>query len=161
MTVVVRIAHEDDLDALLDVQQEGSVAGLGHIFPQDRYPFPRSVVRERWREELADPAIHVYVCVDETGALTGFAAIRGNDLLHFGTALRTWGTGVAAQFHEALLDELAYTAPSGVDHFRLRVFEENLRARRFYEKLGWRPTALRTRSSFPPYAVLLEYRLPR
>jgi RimJ/RimL family protein N-acetyltransferase len=162
-TFALRPATVDDLDAVLDVQHEGAVAGLAHIFPQETYPFPRSVVRQRWVEELADPSTHVYVyvCVGETGALTGFAATRANELLHFGTALRTWGTGTAQRFHEAVLAEFAHTAPSGCDHLRLRVFEANIRARRFYERLGWRSTGHRSTSGFAPYAVLIEYERPR
>jgi RimJ/RimL family protein N-acetyltransferase len=160
MSVVVRLATADDLDALLDVQQEGAEAGLAHIFPQEQYPFPYSAVRQRWAEELDDPATHVYVCVDGGGVVTGFAATRADELLHFGTALRTWGTGIALQLHEALLGELARTAPARCEHLRLTVFEANTRARRFYEKLGWRATEHRTHSSFAPYAVLIEYHRP-
>lgn len=158
MTVFVRRATTDDLDALLDVQQEGAVAALAHIFPQDAYPFPRVVLRQRWCEELADPAICGYVGVDGAGAIIGFAAIRGNELLHFGTAVSTWGSGVAQELHAALVDELSRTAPPRSGHLWLRVFEANIRARRFYEKLGWYGTGRRTRSSFPPHAVLVEYR---
>ena len=159
MSVVVREATADDLDALLDVQEEGAVTGLADIFPQDRYPFPRELVRRRWSEELDDPATHVYVAVD-ADAVVGFAATRDNELLHFGTALRTWGTGTAQQFHAALLAELARTVPAGSDHLRLRVFAANTRARRFYENLGWTPSGRRSRSTVEPYAVLVEYRHP-
>ena len=38
--VAVRPLTNADLDVLLDVQCEGGDVGLGHIFPQDRYPFP-------------------------------------------------------------------------------------------------------------------------
>jgi RimJ/RimL family protein N-acetyltransferase len=149
------------LDPLLDVQYEGAVAGLAHIFPQELYPFPRSAVRRRWAEELDDPATHVYVCVDASGQVIGFAATCGNELLHFGTAPRTWGTGIAQQLHEALITQLACTAPADSEHLRLRVFDANTRARRFYERLGWRPTNERSRSSFAPYALLVEYHRPR
>jgi RimJ/RimL family protein N-acetyltransferase len=40
----------------------------------------------------------------------------------------------------------------------LRVFEDNARARRFYEKNGWYATGAISRSTFPPYARLLQYR---
>jgi RimJ/RimL family protein N-acetyltransferase len=44
---------------------------------------------------------------------------------------------------------------------RLRVFAGNHRARRFYEKLGWKETGVESRTSFPPHPTLLEYRLDR
>jgi RimJ/RimL family protein N-acetyltransferase len=160
MSVFVRRASVDDLEALLDVQEEGAIAGLANVFPQDRYPFPRQAVRRRWIEEFDDPATHVYVSVDEGGAVTGFAATRGNEILHFGTALRDWGRGTAQQLHDALLAELSRTAPPTSDHLRLRVFEGNRRARRFYERLGWNQTDQHTRSTFEPYAVLIEYQRP-
>ena len=47
------------------------------------------------------------------------------------------------------------------DHLRLRVFEANRRARRFYAKLGWAETEGVTRSTFEPHPVLIEYRLER
>jgi RimJ/RimL family protein N-acetyltransferase len=160
MCVIVRLAAADDLDALLDVQEEGAVAGLANIFSQDLYPFPRAAVRRRWTEELDDPGTHVYVSVDGGGEVTGFAATRGNELLHFGTALHTWHTGTAEQLHAAILGALSRTLPAGSDRLRLRVFEANSRARRFYEKLGWSETTHRTRSSFAPFAVLVEYHRP-
>jgi len=63
---------------LIDVQQAGAVRGPAHIFPQDRYPFPREVIVQRWLDEIADPDLHVYVSADESGAITGFAASPGN-----------------------------------------------------------------------------------
>jgi hypothetical protein len=41
----------------MDVQAEGALAGLSHIFLKDRYPFEREVILERWRQELVEPAI--------------------------------------------------------------------------------------------------------
>ncbi len=159
--MIVRTATVDDLEALLDVQEEGAVAGLADVFPQDRYPFPRASVRRRWADEFEDPDTDVYVAVDDDGAVIGFAATRGNEILHFGTAVRTWGTGAAQRLHDALLDQLSRTVPPAADHLRLRVFEANRRARRFYTKLGWTETDLVTRSTFEPHPVLIEYRLER
>lgn len=151
----LRAAAETDLDSLLAVQQEGAIRALSHIFPQDTHPFPTEALRSRWAEELADPGIRVYVMTNDDGAVVGFAATRDNELLHFGTAVETWGTGTAAEAHDALLRALA---AEGITQARLRVFEENHRARRFYEKLGWQVTGRRSRTSFPPHPVLVEYR---
>jgi RimJ/RimL family protein N-acetyltransferase len=159
VSLVVRAATDDDLDALVAVQEEGSVAGLADVFPQDEHPFPRAAVRSRWLNELADPATSVYVAVDGR-AIVGFAATRDNELLHFGIAVATWGTGVAQRLHDAVLAELVRSAPAGCGHLRLRVFAANGRARRFYEKLGWHDSGQRTRSSFAPNPELIEYRHP-
>ncbi len=77
-----------------------------------------------------------------------------NELLHFGTAVSTWGTGLAAAVHSELIERLAR---SGRPTAWLRVFEQNHRARRFYEKMGWAPTQRLTRSTFAPYPVLIDY----
>ncbi|MBB2948924.1 RimJ/RimL family protein N-acetyltransferase [Actinoplanes lutulentus] len=68
----------------------------------------------------------------------------------------TWGTGLAAAAHAALLPTFQ---AHGVRTPRLHVFAANHRARRFYEKLGWQPTGRSRQTSFPPNPVLLEYRL--
>lgn len=146
-----------DLPALLDVQQTAAIAGLSHIFPQDSHPFPREIVMERWRVEIANPAVHAYVSTDESGAITGFAATKENELLHFGTAIQSWGTGLAQQLHDAVLHEMTNGLVDSA-YVWLRVFEENRRARRFYEKLGWVEHGERTQTTFAPYPVLVEYR---
>ena len=135
-----RLMECADLPDLLELQERGAVAGLSHVFPQDRYPFPRATLRATDHERLA-----------------GFAARRGNEVLHFGTALETWGGGLATWLH----DQLITTYPSDMSQLRLRVFAGNGRACRFYEKLGWRATGAESRTSFPPHPTLLEYLLDR
>lgn len=147
----LRPASSQDLEVLVAVHEAGAVAALGHIFPQDEHPFPREVVRRRWAAELADPDVAVSVCTDEAGSITGFAALHGDELLHFGTAPRTWGSGLAARLHDALLSSV----PPSVTRCRLRVFAEIRRARRFSEKLGWICTGEVTRSPFPPHPELV------
>ena len=138
-----------DLPALLAVQEQGAIAGLSNVFPQETYPFPREVIRERWESELEDPAVAAYVATDPDERLVGFAARRADEVLHFGTAVETWGSGLAASY------------PRQRRELRLRVFRENRRARRFYEKLGWKATGVESRTSFPPHPTLLEYVLDR
>jgi RimJ/RimL family protein N-acetyltransferase len=153
--MILRTATSADVDALLDVQHPGAVEGLGHIFPQDQHPFPRQAIASRWLVEIADPKIDVYLYTEHDGTIRGFAAVRVHELLHFGTALDTWGTGLASRFHNALLDATTRDIPSPT--LMLRVFEENRRARRFYEKHGWQPTGRTSRTTFPPHPLLLEY----
>jgi RimJ/RimL family protein N-acetyltransferase len=152
--VLLRDAVLSDLPAMMDIQHSGALQALTQIFPQDAYPFPRAEIQSRWAAEIADPDIKVYVIEHDAGQIVGFAAIRDNELLHFGTAVETWGTGLAVDAHSKLIERLA---DAGVTSARLRVFEENHRARRFYEKLGWRPTDRLSRTSFPPHPVLVEY----
>jgi GNAT superfamily N-acetyltransferase len=150
-----RPLRPEDLDELVEVQEAGAVAGLDRVFDQQVYPFPRATVRDRWARELADP---VFCCAvaEQGGSIVGFAAVRGDELLHFGTAVSTWGSGLASTLLDALVRDWLPHGP-----LRLWVFEDNVRARRFYSKHGWRATGSRTRSSFAPHPVLLEYMLDR
>jgi RimJ/RimL family protein N-acetyltransferase len=152
-----RPATRADLPELVTVQEAGSVAAIAHIFPQATHPFPREAILQRWATELDDPSINVYVATDEAGQITGFAARRDDELLHFGTAVSTWGTGLARELHDALIA----TYPDELERIWLRVFAENHRARRFWAKLGWQPTGQESRSSFAPNPVLLEYEFHR
>ncbi|GAA1430319.1 hypothetical protein GCM10009616_14580 [Microlunatus lacustris] len=152
--MIMRPATSADVEALLEIQEPAAVRGLGHIFPQADHPFPRQAIGSRWLSEIADPEVSVYLCTDDDGSIQGFAALRGDELLHFGTALPTWGTGLASRFHDALLHEMSVL---GRSRLTLRVFEENRRARRFYDKHGWQLTGRTSRTSFPPHPVLLEY----
>lgn len=152
---VLRPLTHDDLDALVEVQREGAVLALGHIFPQQEHPFPTSQVRARWTAEVGDPGIDCFAVVPD-GEIAGFAAIRGNELLHFGTAVRTWGTGLADAAHREVLDELR---AHGHRAAWLRVFEDNRRAVRFYERRGWRATDSTSRTTFPPYPVLRRFEI--
>lgn len=150
---VLRPLTAADLDALLEVQREGAVAGLAHLFPQETHPFPTDRVRQRWAEELSDPDVDCFAIVED-GRLAGFAATRGDEFLHFGTALATWGTGLAGRAHDEVLDHLRRR---GVRTAWLRVFDENVRAVRFYRRRGWTPTDVTTRTEFPPHPTLRRF----
>ena len=154
--MLLRSAVMSDLPELVDVQKACAQVGLAHIFPQDTHPFPRSAVLARWADEVACPDVEVYVVVRHERRIEGFAAIRDDELLHFGTALGTWGTGLAAAVHDELVERLAAAGKPGA---WLRVFEQNRRARRFYEKMGWTPTERLTRSAFAPFPVLVDYEI--
>lgn len=142
-----------DVPAVLAIQEPGAVAALSTIFPQDEHPFPREDVRRTWLHELADPGIGCAVAV-RGEAVVGFAAVRGAELLHLGTAVERWGTGDAERVHDAILEGMR---GRGVERAFLKVFTGNVRARRFYERLGWRPTGTRTQSVFPPHPELMVY----
>ena len=151
--VALRLMTAGDVPAVLEVQQPGAVAGLAKVFPQEEFPFPRDAVVRRWLEEIESPEVDCFV-VEKRGAVIGFAAVRADELSHFGVALELWGTGAAQQAHDAVLDRMR---AAGVTRAWLRVFTENERGRNFYERLGWAPTGERSHSTFPPYAELLRY----
>ena len=149
----LRPLTEADLPELIPLQEAGGVTGLGHIFPQKTNPFPRERVADRWRAEMADPETDA-LAVEVDGRLQGFVALRGDELLHFGTAVDTWGTGLAEDAHDLAVDRLSRHR---VGTARLWAFRENERAVRLYERLGWRPTGETRPTTFPPNPTLVEY----
>jgi hypothetical protein len=50
-----------------------------------------------------------------------------------------------------------FAAEAGGPTIHLYVFKANLRARRFYDKQGWRATGRKRLTSFAPHPVLTEY----
>jgi RimJ/RimL family protein N-acetyltransferase len=153
----LRPMDQAHLPQLLDVQERGAVLALADVFPQAEHPFPAEQIRDRWARELDDPAVAAYVAVGPDGRIVGFASRRDDEVLHFGTAPETWGTGLAAELHDALVA----TFPSPGRRLRLWVFEGNRRARRLYERLGWTATGKEACTSYPPHPRLLEYELDR
>lgn len=152
---VLRPLVSADLDELLRIQREGAVAGLGHIFPQQEHPFPIDTIRARWEAELSDPGVRCFAILQD-GRLAGFGALRGNELLHFGTALATWGSGLAGCAHDELMQVLR---AEGHRRAWLRVFDENVRAVRFYTRRGWVPTDATEPTTFPPHPTLRRFEL--
>jgi RimJ/RimL family protein N-acetyltransferase len=150
---VLRPLVEGDVDALVALQRDGAVAGLGHIFPQHEHPFPAQAVRDRWLREVVDPDVECFAIV-LGGRLAGFAATRGDEFLHFGTAVATWGSGLAGAAHDEVLEHFRAGGRAAV---WLRVFEKNERAIRFYVRRGWTPTDQTSRTSFAPHPVLRRY----
>jgi GNAT superfamily N-acetyltransferase len=131
------------------------VLGLAEVFDQTHHPFPLDEIRDRWVAELEDRSIAAYVVTGAEGRVLGFAARRDDELLRFGTAPETWGSGLATWLHDALV----CTYPPEVRRLRLWVFAGNRRGRRLYEKLGWTATGDERHTSYLPHPVLLEYEL--
>lgn len=153
--VALRPMTAADVPLVVAVQEPAAVVGLAEVFPQETHPFPRADIAGRWVEEIGTPGTDCLVVIGGHEVL-GFAAVRGDEMLHFGIALEQWGTGVAREAHDSVVDLMR---SKGVRVAWLRVFTGNGRGRAFYEKLGWVPTGERTRSGFPPHPELLRYEL--
>jgi RimJ/RimL family protein N-acetyltransferase len=65
-----------------------------------------------------------------------------------------WGQGLGTAAVEAAT---AAMARRGAREVSLWCLEENRRARRLYERLGWRPAAERREASWAPYPVEMRY----
>ncbi len=153
MAARLRRMESADVDEVLDLEHAGAAIAFVAIFDQDEHPFPRDVVERRWRGEMDDPRIECLV-VEREGRVEGFVALRGSELLHFGTAPGTWGGGLAG---EALHLAEVRMSGGGVGRAWLWVMEDNVRARRFYERHGWSKVEGRSSSEFAPYPALVRY----
>jgi RimJ/RimL family protein N-acetyltransferase len=148
----------DDVPAVMAVQEPTSIAALSEVFPQDEYPFPRDVLADRWRAEIADPDIECLVILRD-GEIAGFAAVEADQVKHFGVAVDEWGSGLATAAHDELVGQMT---DAGVRRAWLCVYAANPRGRAFWAKLGWTDSGERSAGPMPPHAeqLILERALP-
>ena len=121
----LKAATTGDEGLLASIEQATNEDALAHVFVP---PYPWTAVRDRWADLLAEAAVRSFVVVVD-GVGVGYLAHDARTLRHLGVVARHRGTGVA--------DEVMAALPPTVD--RLWVLEANTRARRFYERHGWRP----------------------
>jgi ribosomal protein S18 acetylase RimI-like enzyme len=156
----VRPARLDDADDVVRVHEEASALGfleligqpLGEVFPLDER-------LEECRRSIAEPSADAQTLVaDRGGVIIGIAVWRAaaveGELCDLHVVPEAWGTGVA----EALLREASEgLRRAGADDAFLWVGEANSRARRFYEREGWRFDGTARPSELGPRE--LRYRL--
>jgi RimJ/RimL family protein N-acetyltransferase len=152
-----REATVDDLSALRDLEREANLAGLGHVFPPERYPFPDDDVLARWALVLAEPGVSVVVRDDAErggGHIDVFAAYDDHSLRHLAVHPDLWGNGLASTVIDAVLRAMEQRGTAVAE---LWCLEQNRRARRLYEYLGWRPTEDRRPAPWRPHPTELRY----
>ena len=147
----VRPATLDDAEALAGIHVRGWQWGYRRQLP-DRYLSGLSIERrvEQWRAWLLDPgATATWVAQDDDEGsirVVGFVAAGANrdpdppagtgEVYAIYLEEDAAGTGVGS----ALLRRACeWLAAHGFTHASLWVLETNERARRFYERSGWRP----------------------
>jgi GNAT superfamily N-acetyltransferase len=151
---VLRLATPADAVALASAEKAATTAAFVDIFPPDLFPYPEADVLARWQLELGRDDL-VTVVDERAGAVTGYAASAYEWLEHLGVVPELWGTGLADDLHDVALGDIA---GRGHDHALLWVLEDNARARRFYERRGWRPTGRRSSAEFPPHPPEIQLR---
>lgn len=151
----IREARPEDAQTLATVQERASVAALSHIFPPELYPYPRGAILTRWIEAVADPERRALIAVSDDES-TGAACVGGEWLEGLYVVPERWGTGLADALHRQAL-ELARELGSARCH--LWVLEENGRARRFYERRGWRENGETRVVEYPPNPLDVGYTL--
>jgi GNAT superfamily N-acetyltransferase len=150
---VIRDARPDDLERLLTIQREASVAGFAKVFPPERYAYPTDDVREVWREALADPDVDAYVAElkrESVGAVT----VDDDFLRQLYVLPAHWGTGIGSALLERGLERMR---ERGATRAKLWTLEGNERGRRFYERRGWTLTDVTRVVPYPPQPIDVQY----
>jgi RimJ/RimL family protein N-acetyltransferase len=161
MVPMFREATTADLPALRDLEQAANLAALGHVFPPERFPFPADDVLARWALVLAEPDVCVLVRDADPadgrgapGAIDILAAYDSRTLRHLAVHPDLWGRGLASTAVETVLHAMDLR---GTTVAELWCLEDNHRARRLYEYLGWRPTRDRQPAPWPPHPTEMRY----
>jgi GNAT superfamily N-acetyltransferase len=151
----IREARSEEGPILAGVQERASVAALAHIFPPERYPFPRDAVRDRWDAALAEPGARTLIAmIDEEPV--GAACVTAGWLDGLYVVPERWGSGLADELHGRALE---LVRDLGSASCKLWVLEDNLRARRFYERRGWLENGETRVVEFPPNPLDIGYTL--
>jgi GNAT superfamily N-acetyltransferase len=150
---LIREARLDEAEALAGIQRAASVAAFAHIFPPDRYPYPIDDVQARWVVAIEDPELTVLVA-ELNGAPAAVAGCRAGWLDGLYVRPEHWGSGLGRKLHDEVLDRLR---AGGSPRCHLWVLEHNDRARRFYERLGWRENGDTRVVPFPPNPIDVGY----
>ncbi len=152
---MLRTAGPDDAYALSRLERTAALATLGRIFPPDRYPYPDGDVTARWRLVLGDPTVTTLLAEDGD-ELIGYAAYDPLSLRHLAVAPDRLGSGLADELYDTVH---AAWRHAGLARAVLWVLAENARARRFYERHGWRADGRRQECPWPPHPDELGYAL--
>ena len=152
----LREATTEDVVALLYLERAANLAGLGHVFPPDRYPFPDDAVLARWALVMDDPSVTVLVrdTLSDGSGVDVFAAYDDTTLRHLAVHPDAWGQGLASTAVETVLHAMDLR---GTTIAELWCLEDNHRARRLYEYLGWRQTPDRQEAPWPPHPTEMRY----
>jgi GNAT superfamily N-acetyltransferase len=107
-------------------------------------------VRARWRDFRG----RVFLAERDERAV-GVAAIEDGWLHGLYVVPDEWGSGAGARLHDAAVEAIA----AAHDEARLWCLTENHRARRFYERRGWRLNGDERVVEYPPHPLDVGYSL--
>ena len=134
---MIRPVGPDDAAAVASLVERGFET-YGSFAPADWDPLPQHVAG--YRERMARPGNWGLVA-EEHGRVVGHVAFEPSGfaglahLWNLFVAESHWGGGLATELHGRAL---AAATDSGYGEMRLYVPELHARARRFYEREGWR-----------------------
>lgn len=151
LSVAMRRAVRHDAEVMFEVERSAALVAFANVFPVDRYPYPDKQARARWQDALRDGR-EVFIA-ERDGQAVGFVAVAAGRLEALFVVPSAWGQGVADALHEQALCRLRRLGSEA----QLWVQETNRRARRFYERRGWKPDGRRSPVPHPPHPELIGY----
>jgi GNAT superfamily N-acetyltransferase len=151
----IREARSEEGPILAAVQELASLAALGHIFPPELYSYPRGAVQAHWAASVADVGKRTLIALSGDEPV-GAACVYEEWLESLYVVPEHWGTGLAGELHDRALEVIREL---GSERCHLWVLEDNARARRFYERRGWRENGQTRVVEFPPNPLDIGYTL--
>jgi GNAT superfamily N-acetyltransferase len=112
-------------------------------------------VRARWISAVADRNARTLIAVSGDEPV-GAACVANGWLQGLYVVPERWGTGLADELHGRALDAVRSLGSASC---RLWVHEDNMRARRFYKRRGWRENGGSRVVEFPPNPLDIGYSL--
>ncbi len=149
---VVR-ATVEDAERCFGIARAAAVAGFQNVFQPGLYEFPDDAIRADWFSALTDPDGETYIAFEDDEAV-GVVSVGHGVLQTLYVMPEFWSRGIGSALHDLALVRLRQT---NVQEARLWTLTENLRARAFYEKRGWRLTGRTRVVPFPPHPIDVEY----
>jgi hypothetical protein len=148
----LRQAEAHDLDAVLDMHERAILAGWQEIYASS--PIPLERIRARWRQAFQEQASR-FAVLELSDAIIGASIIAPPWIHSLSVDPAHWGTAAACLLHEdAIWTIRAAAEPEAL----LRVFAQNGRARRFWEKNGWKALdGSQQPHRDPPHPMMLTY----
>jgi ribosomal protein S18 acetylase RimI-like enzyme len=144
--IAYRSGGPADIHAIDSLFRRSFADTFAHLYdPADLAAFFARFTEAAWREELVDPD-YAFRLAEEDGMLAGFAKVSSTTVpgraepaaeLRQLYVLERWqGTGVARTLIEWAFEE---GRRRGAAALYLTVFTDNHRAKRFYERYGFKP----------------------
>lgn len=141
VTISLHQAGPDDADHLAHVHLATATLAYASIVPPEAPPPALESIIAEWQGGFDDPSFRAFLA-EERALPVGVVAIRADpDFADCGQLQRLyvlpgyWNTGVGSALHETAVSALR---DGTFRQAGLWVLEANDRARRFYEKRGWR-----------------------
>ena len=140
------------------LHRRAAQTGFAHIFPPEASPPPFEDDLARWQFWLGpdrEQGRHAYTVRTNQRVVGVVLAGPDPDDPDLGHLARLyvdpdrWGAGIGTALHDAAVADLAGRSFAVAT---LWVLEDNIRARRWYERLGWSQTS-RRKPTFEPAAI--------